>query len=220
VVVSNPATTLGPPKSFPVGTNAEAIALGNFNLPKPPGDRNADLAIANLGGGVSVLLGDGTGMFTNALLSPFSAGSGPRAVAVGDFNGDGLPDLAVVDYSSGVSILLGLGNAGFGGFGPPTHFGTGSFPQGVTVGDFNGDGNADLAITNNGDNTVTVLLGDGTGNFMEQFFSPYTVGLGPAGIAVGDFNGDGFADLAIVNDFDRPLRERRPNQSSWRLQPG
>jgi len=202
-IVDLPATTFAPPAGFNVGTNPLGLAIGNFNK---PGDLNADVAVANLAGGVTILLGDGLGHFTQPAASPFSAGSGPRAVAVGDFNEDGLPDLAVVNYTEGVSVLPGKGSAGLGGFGAFTQLTTGSFPEGIAVGDFNNDGHADLAITNNGDGTVTVLLGDGTGHFTLALGSPFTVGLGPAGIAVGDFNEDGKADLAVVNDFDGNVR--------------
>jgi hypothetical protein len=77
----------------------------------------------------------------------------------------------------------------------------------MAVADFNGDGNLDLAIpsdcgasgtcTTNG--AVTILLGDGTGNFTASTAMAAT-GLRPYGIVVGDFNGDGKPDLAIANN--------------------
>jgi hypothetical protein len=68
------------------------------------------------------------------------------------------------------------------------------------VGDFNGDGFADLAVTNLASNSVSILLGNGNGTFTSG--SPITVGNHPLTVAVGDFNGDGFADLAVPNDGD------------------
>jgi hypothetical protein len=67
----------------------------------------------------------------------------------------------------------------------------------VAVGDFNGDGHPDLAVANGLDNTVSVLLGDGTGNFGTA--PPVTTGSNPFSVAVGDFNGDGHPDLAVAN---------------------
>ena len=58
---------------------------------------------------------------------------------------------------------------------------------------------ADLAIANKGDFTVTVLLGNGTGEFTAAPASPLSVGAEPESVAVGDFNGDGKPDLAIAN---------------------
>jgi hypothetical protein len=68
----------------------------------------------------------------------------------------------------------------------------------VAVGDFNGDGHLDLAVTNSGSSTVSVLMNNGNGTFATKV--DYTTGFGPHGVAVGDFNSDGHLDLAVVND--------------------
>ena len=68
------------------------------------------------------------------------------------------------------------------------------------AGDFTGDGRTDLAVANEGDNTVSVLLGNGDGTFQPQV--TYAVGLGPDAIVAGDFNGDGRTDLAVANGSD------------------
>jgi hypothetical protein len=65
-------------------------------------------------------------------------------------------------------------------------------------GDFNGDGILDIAVTDSVNNTVTVLLGSGTGSFIAQ--SPMPTGSTPRSLAVTDLNGDGKLDL-IVADF-------------------
>jgi parallel beta-helix repeat protein len=63
--------------------------------------------------------------------------------------------------------------------------------------DFTGSGRTDLAVVNSGDNTVSVLLGNGDGTFQPRV--TYPVGLGPDGIVAGDFNGDGRTDVAVAN---------------------
>jgi ankyrin repeat protein len=73
----------------------------------------------------------------------------------------------------------------------------GTDPQGVAVGDFNGDGKADLASANFKSNTVSVFLGNGDGTFLAKV--DYTVGANPLSLAVADFNGDGALDLAVAN---------------------
>jgi hypothetical protein len=81
-------------------------------------------------------------------------------VAVGDFNGDGRPDLASANYSSHtVSVLLNTTTFATGplAFTTQQPFSTGSWPDSVIVGDFNGDGRPDLASANGGPNTVSVL---------------------------------------------------------------
>ena len=181
---------------FAVGTNPYSVAVADFN-----GDGNADLAVANQGDGtVTVLLGNGSGGFTAASGSPFAVGTNPYSVAVADFNGDGNPDLAVANYGSGtVTVLLGDGSGGFAAAsGSP--FAVGTNPQSLAVGNFNGDGNADLAIVNGGDGTVTVLLGNGRGGFRAATGSPFAVGDNPSSVVAGDFNGN--ADLAVANAGD------------------
>jgi hypothetical protein len=75
----------------------------------------------------------------------------------------------------------------------------GSSPTSVTVGDFNGDGQSDLATANLYGNNVSVLLGTGTGSFGTA--TNFTVGTNPNSVTVGDFNGDGKSDLATANQF-------------------
>src|SRR5262249_11018670 len=148
---------------------------------------------------VSVLVGNGDGTFQAAV--NFGAGVGPRSVAVGDFNGDGVQDLAVANsgfVSTNVSVLLGNGD---GMFQAAVNFGVGNFPVSVAVGDFNGDGVQDLAVVNGGVgyNGVSVLLGNGDGTF--QAAVNFGAGVTPVSVAVGDFNGDGVRDLVVANFF-------------------
>ena len=76
----------------------------------------------------------------------------------------------------------------------------GSWPDSVAVGDFNGDGKADLAVANGVSNNFSILLGNGNGTF--QAALTYGVGNGPIFLSVADFNGDGKADLVIANSND------------------
>lgn len=67
----------------------------------------------------------------------------------------------------------------------------------VAVGDLNGDGIPDLAVANNSNDYVSVLLGTGTGSF--GTVTNFAVGAIPNSIAIGDLNGDGKLDLAVAN---------------------
>jgi len=121
-----------------------------------------------------------------------------RAVAVGDFNGDGRLDLAIVNVTEGfgyISVLLGNGD---GTFQAAVNYTIGNnHPGFVAVGDFNGDGKLDLAVSNSDPDNLLILLGNGDGTFQEAV--SYNAGICPGSLVVGDFNGDGKLDLAVAN---------------------
>ncbi len=190
--------------TFATGGGVGALAVADFN-----GDGKLDIATANfrtsldrfhpgiIESDVRIFLGNGDGTFQAA--GSFPAGIGPISLAVGDFNGDGVPDLAVADRGyqtpgNTVSILLGNGD---GTFRDPQIYTVGTYPRSVVVGDINGDGHLDVVVANSGSNTVTVLLGNGDGSLGAAL--SYAVGSSPQSVAVGDFNGDGFLDLAVAN---------------------
>jgi hypothetical protein len=191
---------------YRTGPNASGVAVGDFN-----GDGIPDLAVADAGneidasapGTVSILLGKGDGTFRAAIDYP-SGGDGAQAIAVGDFNHDGIPDLVVANsgglrnggQGGKVSVLLGKGD---GTFQAAVDYAAGIGPYSVTVGDFNGDGILDIAIANLFSTEVSVLLGKGDGTF--QVPAGYFVGPfagGPSSVAAKDLNGDGILDLAVV----------------------
>lgn len=125
-------------------------------------------------------------------------GNSPGSVEVADFNNDKLLDLSVAsETDSSVTILLGNGKGSFIPSGK-TPFFAGSIPNDICIADFNKDGNPDLAIANHDRKYLTVLLGDGKGNFAQARNSPFPTEGEPHthGIATGDFNNDGWLDLA------------------------
>jgi len=186
-------TATGSP--FAAGASAVAIVAGDFN-----GDGVVDLAIANQNSNdVTVLLGDGTGSFSPASGSPFAAGSTPFSIGAADFNKDGKLDLVIANQgSSDVTLLIGNGTGGFTpASGSP--FGTSSVvdsPGAMAVGDFNGDGNFDVAVANFSGGTVVLLTGDGTGRLSSGISLPGNTY--PYALAAGDFNNDGRLDVAAI----------------------
>ena len=87
-------------------------------------------------------------------------------------------------------------------FQPRTDYPTGPSPFSVAVGDFNGDSNPDLAVTDRSDNMVAILLGNGDGTFKPHV--DYATGSSPSSVVAGDFNRDGKLDLAITT-FDNTV---------------
>jgi hypothetical protein len=163
-----------------------------------------DTSNSNLSLG-SASLGPGTEAFSFENSSNPTTGVSPISIAVGDFNGDGLPELVTADSgSNSVTILFGIGD---GNFRPAPHspVPVGHNPECVAVGDFNSDNKTDLAVANYSDGTVTILLGNGDGTFTPAANSPVTVGRSPLSIAVGDFSDDGIPDLAVANVTDNTL---------------
>ncbi len=187
-------TLLSPVASLPL-----AITTGDFN-----GDGIVDAAVTSSETNqVSILLGIGDGNFKPAVNYP--VGADPVAIVAGDFNHDGHLDLAVlnnnpnkVDTGGSISILTGQGD---GTFVAGATYAVGYLPTALAVGDFDGDGNLDLAAVISNPNLqfnpgfVTIFTGSATGTFTAQ--ANYGVGLVPSSIAVGDFNGDGKLDLAV-----------------------
>jgi hypothetical protein len=181
-----------------------ALAVADFNA-----DGNLDLAIANeIYGSGFVALGYGEGAFSTA--GNLSITGFPNGIAVGDFNGDGKLDAIVAGGdgtsaglgSAGLAVSLGNGDGTFTpANGSPISLGQNLYA--IAVGDFNGDGKLDVAVTDSSANDVYILLGNGDGTFAPAI--TIAVGSDPEAIVPGDFNNDGKLDLAIANFKDNTV---------------
>jgi uncharacterized repeat protein (TIGR01451 family) len=160
-----------------------------------------DLAVITneVPGRLLVLTGDGAGGFSAP--ANIETGPSPTALAIADFNRDGISDLAVttgplspIPDSYNLAIHLGDGAGGFAAarnFGFTTRFG--SIPSQLETGDFNGDGIPDLAVLGSAGPAI-IFIGDGSVGFTISSLSNVAQA---TGMVLGDFNGDLKTDLAI-----------------------
>jgi hypothetical protein len=187
VLLGNGDGTFAAAQNLATASGPVEVKVADFN-----GDGKLDIATNDKGSSqITVLYGNGDGTF-QAAQNLNLGGTHTDALVVADLNGDGKPDLATDLYGSGkVSVLLSNGN---GTFQSPQLISPGASPVSIFAGDFNGDGNMDLATPNSND-TVSVLLSNGNGTFQSPQLYPGTHGLG----TTADFNGDGLTDIAVAD---------------------
>jgi hypothetical protein len=159
VLCSDGGGRLQPAKDVATAKSPFAVAIGDVN-----GDRYPDLAVAHRWGGVdprldglTVLIGRGDCTFVATADSPLRVGASPTAVAIADFDGDGIGDIAVANMgSNNVTVLLGSRT----GMRPPkaAPLPVGEGPTSIAFGDLNGDGQADIVTGNGGSRDVSVVL--------------------------------------------------------------
>jgi hypothetical protein len=191
------------PTALTTGNVPYAMAAADLN-----GDGVIDLVVANQSSNnLTILMGNGDGTFTPTAASP-ATGNAPSAIAIGDFNGDGNLDLAVTNSTDNtVSILLNQNCTSLPvalcAFAPaPTSPAVGLGPAAISIADMNADGFLDLVVANSSDNSVSILLGDGAGNFQSvvpQGQTNFSTGASPQAVVLADFNDDGRLDIVTSN---------------------
>jgi hypothetical protein len=163
------------------------------------GDGDLDLAVVNTADSTVSLLRNDGGVFT--LYATVRVGEAPESIVAADFNGDGAIDLAVnapKETAPGISILFGIPSSP-GSFQPWVKLDVGTAPDAIAVGDFDRDGDPDLAVVDAAiSGSVRILLNNGAGGFSAGATIP--VGTTPTAIVAGDFDRDGDLDLAVVDN--------------------
>ena len=217
-------TDPNPDMGYATGGNVKTQAIvDDFN-----NDGKNDVMVSDLEFSFIYLQGYGDGTFRSALNYYSAPGGGfhPNGVGIasGDFNGDGIPDIVTGDFNNtaATGITVFLSNS------TPTNV-NGGMQQGlpnnppgsttlqfVAVADFNKDGKLDVVATNSANlitcaaqpcGVVEIFTGNGDGSFTQ---TPATYVTGSSGtdttrsvlgVVVGDFNGDGWPDIAVVNNY-------------------
>lgn len=176
-------------KAIPAGEQPVDIAAGDFDS-----DGWADLVVANHDTRYVSLFFGGPGGFSQEKSERFmvNVSPHPHAVRVADINEDGYSDFLVDDRDNeSLSVFLGLGN---GLFDPGEPIMVGGDPyRGMSLADINNDGHLDVITPN--PLSVAIQVGDGTGTFV-AVAGLESANMPPFSTAVGDFNGDGIADIA------------------------
>lgn len=191
VLLNQGNRTFGAPVNYNTCNFSKGVAIGDLDR-----DSDNDLADISQCNKASVLVNNSQGSFS--FNGTYGNGYASRSITLADFNRDGFKDLVYLNNGQGsngnVTVLLNNGNATFG---PPRVFWVWDMPDDLAVGDFEGDGNIDVATANAYYGLVFVLIGGGDGNFIS--YSELPGGDTPTGITTADFNGDGRLDYAVIS---------------------
>ncbi|HZV00889.1 MAG TPA: VCBS repeat-containing protein, partial [Planctomycetota bacterium] len=162
------------------GIEPQCVAFGDIN-----GDGRLDMVLCNRSSNnIQVFIGDGTGNFSQPFQPiPLNQNTQPSSIVIADNLVTGAFPSVLVACQGSSQVAL-MRNFGGGSLASPVYMSVdGTGPTQLLVQDMNADGIPDIVTVNQFSNNVTVLLGDGTGNFIRSISSPYPVGDGPVAIA-------------------------------------
>jgi len=194
--------------ALPEGSEPHLVALGDLD-----GDGTLDAAVTSHdSNAVTLLRGNSHGRFAPFPASPLPTGSPDpphnHGLALADLDGDGHLDLLFGNQDAGsIAVLLGDGHVAFKPA-PGLPVAVGRRPYPFAVGDLDGDGAPDLAVSDLGGEAVTLLRGDGRGAFTPFPSSPLPTLPSPFHVTLADLDGDGNLDLVTSHNDSASLSIR------------
>ncbi|PIF29864.1 gliding motility-associated-like protein [Flavobacterium sp. 9] len=186
---------------FPVGNTPEGICIGDFD-----NDGKIDLAVTNYNSNtVSIIRNTSSGIGNIAFAASvnLTTDTNPNSIVAHDFDGDGKSDIITGNFNSNsISVFRntssGIGNIGFTA---KTDLAVGTGPNGVSVGDFDGDNKMDVAVSLFNGQSVSVFRNiSTTGIISFDNYISFPVTSSAYNVVVGDLNNDGKPDIACANN--------------------
>jgi hypothetical protein len=198
------AASFAPPAIFQVTGTPVSIELADLD-----GDGRLDLVLTdNQHNNVSVFQNFcipgsiSTNLFGARV--DFPVGSQPYRLAVRDLDGDGHPDIVTANSANSISILQSTGQAGnitTNSFAVHFELPAGGGPSSVAIGDLDGDGRPDIAVSDGLDSTISIFRNVSTGGRLStnsfaarlDLAAPSTSDM----VAFADVDGDGKLDMLV-----------------------
>ncbi|WP_345951956.1 FG-GAP-like repeat-containing protein [Mucilaginibacter sp. PAMB04274] len=206
-------------------TNATATQL---TVTIPAGATYGHLSVTNLS---TKLTGYSTASFTPVFASlnkissndfsskiTFANTVQPVLSQVTDMDGDGQPDVIMLNANKTISVYLNTAaNSAVTStsYASKTDLATGNSPTSLSIADLNADGKPDIAVTNSGDNTLSVYINNSvSGNLAISNRTDYATGNRPMFCNVADIDLDGKPDIVVSNTGANSISVFRNNYQS------